>query len=357
MIRDSVRRLRALAVCGTLLAVAAACTPPPPASSGDPSLRPVDPNLTDPALPSEPLAPNISLPPAAPARDRLVVLFNGTAGVPSSMSRVAKVLAADGYHVIGLRYDSSLGTLDACPNATTYGVDCHRQLRGEVVFGAGVESAPGGPSYDHPAATVTASTSVMNRLLAYVEYLGITRPDEGWDRYRQLSVPEAGGTAECAVVQANYSRCDLHWDRVVGIGFSQGAGVALFLGQQFALDRVGMLSGSFDAFGTAGSYVPAPWLSDPFATDTADIVMFSHPADAHYGRQVAVATAVGLPGPPVNVLTNARPYGHARRLVTDVLPNCLVTDMSTWAHSSTVEGSCTPPGIHAAAWRYLASGS
>jgi hypothetical protein len=333
------------------LATLSACAPPPSGAVASASLRPVDPNLTDPALPSEPSATNVSLPPAAGSavKNRLVVMLHGTASVPASTSRVVRALAADGYHVIGLRYEAAVGTLEACPpNAAAADIECHRRFRSETVFGAGL--APTGPGYDHPSINVTASTSLTSRLLAYVEYLGGVHPTEDW---RQFQLRDTEG--DCSSTNASYGWCNLQWGSIVSMGHSHGAGVALYLGKFFELDRVGMLSGGYDAFGQTGSFIPAPWLSEPFATPRSEIAQFVHAQDSNVNRQRAVGDAVGLNDAEVNVTTTARPYNGSRRLITTVQPECSTNP--TWAHSSTIEGSCTPAGVHVEAWKYLASGS
>jgi hypothetical protein len=339
------------ALTALALATLSACAPAPIGGITSSNLRPVDPKLTDPALPSEPSAPNVSLPPAAGSaiKNRLVVMLHGTASVPTSTTRVIRALAADGYHVIGLRYEATVGTLDACPpNSAAADLECHRRFRSETVFGAGL--APSAPGYDHPSISVTASTSLVSRLLAYVEYLGGVHPAEDWRQYQRRSA-----VGDCTSVNLIYDQCDLRWSSIVAMGHSNGAGVALYLGKSFKLDRVAMLSGSYDAFGQNGSFIPAPWLSEPFATPRSDIAQFVHNLDSNVSRQRAVGDAVGLNDAEVNVATTARPYNGSRRLVTTVQPECSTNP--TWAHSATIEGSCTPAGVHVEAWKYLASGS
>lgn len=345
--------LRAVvAIALSLVVLAGACQPDPVGSGSSPRLDNIDPNLTDPDIPSDTARPQFSIRPSTSPRNRLAVLFNGTGGSPSSLTTLARSLAADGYHVIGLRYESSLGTLDACPpTSVVLDPDCHRRLRSEVVYGQNVPPTPNDPGQNHPMASVTAATSVMNRLLAFVQYLKATFPEAGWGQYQVLD-----GAAACGRTNTVYGQCDLDWDQIVTMGFSQGAGVALYLGKHRELDRIGLLSGPFDAFGSSPNYVPAGWLGEPFATDNDDIAALLHPEDAHVGRQRAALTALGLTEAEVDVTLVDPPYWNSRRLVTTAEPQCPFPD-PLWAHNATVGGGCTQTGLHADAWRYLVGGS
>jgi hypothetical protein len=342
----------AAAMAAVAVAVLSGCAPPP-TGGPVPVLIEVNPNLVDPGLPSDPSAPNFSAAPLSTvaARNRLVVLFNGTDSIPRTMGAVARALASDGYHVIGLRYDVALGMMNACPPNSTPPTDpqCHRWLRSEVLWGSGVAPGDGSAGFDHPMVNVTATTSVMNRLLAYVDYLASVRQAEGWSQFQQRS----GGV--CAATHPIYGDCDLNWGSMVAIGHGQGAGMALYLGKFHALDRVGMLSGSHDSFGIVGSYQPAAWLSEPTATPTSRLAHFLHGEDPNLLRQRAVATAIGSTDPEVDTGQVARPYANSRRLLTIVQPTCLTNP--DWAYGATIEGICSPKDVHVNVWRYLAGGS
>src|SRR5690606_30886884 len=97
---------------------------------------------------------------------------------------------------------------------------------------------PDGYAADHPAVNVTPANSVVNRLIKLVGHLTVRFPLADWSQFEDLS----GG--EC-VESPQYGGCELDWTKVVALGHSQGAGVALYLGKQFPLARVGMLSGAY----------------------------------------------------------------------------------------------------------------
>ncbi len=345
-------RVTAVAAAALAMLVLTGCPPQPPSSGSDPSLNMIDPYETDPTLPSEPDAAQFSIRPSGAPRQRLVVMFNGTGSVPTSMSRVGKSLAAQGFHVIGLRYQSNVGTLEACPNSMLLiDPECHRRLRSEVVFGANVPGSLSEVGYDHLALNVDERTAVMNRLLAYVQHLALTRPGEGWGDYLMT---DSQGT--CVQVDPVNGRCHLVWGNVVALGYSQGAGVALYLAKYVPLNRLAMISGPFDAFFVSGgTYVPAPWLSDPFVTDRSAMGVLIHAEESHAARERTAVSALGLNDLEVDVTTTDPPYWGSRRLVTTEQPTCTFPPPD-WAHTAAVGNSCTPQEHHIPAWTYLAGG-
>ena len=352
MARSTISRAFGAVVLAAVAVLATACPPQPTAGGGGGNgYVDVPPNSTDPSISGDPLYPNFAIPPSGTPRGKLVVLFNGTGAGPNALAGMGNALASDGYHVIGLRYVSGVGTQSACPDsAITTDPDCHRNFRAEVVFGAGVPDAAGFTA-DHPAVNVTASNSVVNRLIKLVAHLDATFPLAGWSQYQD----EVDG--DCVVVSPQYGGCELDWTKVVALGHSQGAGVALYLGKQFPLSRVGMLSGSYDAFYDSGTstYTVAPWVTEGgFATPTSSIATFSHLSDYGIGIQRAVADALGLAGVETNVTTTARPFGGTSRLVTTATPACILD--SNGPHNATATDGCSPVNVHPHAWRYLAGG-
>ncbi len=351
MARQKYSRGAVALVLAAVALLATACPPQPgPGGEGGFGYAEIPPNSTDPSISGDPLYPNFAIPAAGTPRNRLVVLFNGTGAGPSALAGMGNKLAADGYHVIGLRYASGVGTQSACPDsAVSTWADCHREFRSEVVFGSGVGD-PDGYAADHPSVSVTPSNSVVNRLIKLVDHLVERFPLDDWTQFQDRS----GG--DC-IESPQYGGCELDWTKVVAMGHSQGAGVALYLGKQFPLARVAMLSGAYDAFYLGSSaYSVAPWVTEgDFATPTSSIATFSHLNDYGLGIQRAVADALGLAGPEQNVITTARPYGGTNRIVTTAQPSCLLDNNGP--HNATATDGCSPPGAHSNAWRYLAGGA
>lgn len=304
--------------------------------------------MTDPAIRSDPTNPSFSIRAGGEPRGELVVLFNGTGAGPAALTKLGKNLSAAGFHVIGLRYDSATGTRSACPDSVAVtDPDCHRAFRSEVVFGAGVVD-PRGEAHDHASLDVTAANSVMNRLIKQVDHLQQRNPLDGWGAFQ---VSEGG---VCTQPHPVHGGCELEWDRIVVMGHSQGAGVALYLSQFFPVARVGMLSGPADVFSTPDGKVVAPWIADGVsATAPEDVATVSHVADPAIWDHRAAAEALDLPGPEVSTTLFARPYLWSRQLTTALTPACPL--LSGQAHNATATDLCAPTAMRPV-WEYLATG-
>jgi pimeloyl-ACP methyl ester carboxylesterase len=330
--------------------IAAACAQPPSGGTGgllNATTWSTNPKDTDPQISSDATFTNLAYAPVGPARGRLAVVLHGTGSSPQAYTELAGALRGSGFHVIVLRYSAALGTQGACPDANAAtDPDCFRVFRSETVFGANVAD-PTGHAYDQPLAAISQSNSVMNRLLKYVEYLRTVTPSAGWDQFQQRS-----GTT-CTQPNTTYGACNLKWDKVVGVGHSQGAGVALYLAKFFPLDRVAMLSGSFDAFDLGdGSFTVAPWITEGgLAVPASRIGTLTHYSDYGLGRIRAVEDALGVPGPEVSA-SSPPPFDGSRRLMTNVASTCPWD--SAPGHNSTAVDLCVPDYAYSSAWTYLA---
>jgi hypothetical protein len=330
-----------------VMAVATACPPPP--TSGTTSWV-VDPASTDSQIASDTQSPHLAFAPTSVAVGRLVVVLGGTGATTANYSELTRAMRAAGHHVIVLRYSNNRGTASACPDSgALVAPDSFRTFRSEVVFGASVPD-PFGQAYDHPTASVSASSSVMNRLLKLLDRLAVIAPTAGWERFQLAS----GGA--CDQADPTYGACAIDWSTVTVVGHSQGAGVGLYLSKFFPLHRLVMLSGSVDAHRLEdGSFVPASWITEaPLAIAPSQVSTFMHTSDQSLGRLRAVADAVGVPGSEVNVASSAPPYGGSRRLVTSVPATCPFD--SSQSHNSTAVDFCTPDGAYVAAWTTMATG-
>lgn len=340
---------RVVAVLAAVLvaATAVACTPTPGGPGGPTTSWEVDPQDTDAALTSDTLAPNLAYLPTAPAVGRLTVILAGTSAGTRNFAELTGVLRNAGHHVVVLRYSNGLGTPAACPDAVaTTEPDCFRAFRSEITFGGSVAD-PDGQAYDHPVASVDAAASVVNRLLKLLDHLHSIAPTSGWDQFQQRSA------GVCDQLEPTYGACDADWSRITAVGHSQGAGVALYLGKFFALERVVMLSGSFDAFHLGGGdYVAASWVDEaPLEVPAAAVATFFHTSDPDLGRMRAVADAVGVPGTEVSVSSSAPPYGGSQRLITSTGSTCPWDPSGN--HNSTAVDICTPDLAYADAWASL----
>lgn len=345
------RTSRVVAIAAAIVAavgLAAACTPSTPTVTR--TWVEFSPSEVDPAIDFGPDARSIAGTPTTTPKNRLVVLFSGSGAGPKSMGNLATELQKAGYHVLGVHYDSDLPTLDACPDSQqSVDPDCHRSFRGEVVFGEGVPD-PAGNSYDHPGVQVPPANAAMHGLLHQVEYAVDRFPLDDFAQFQQ----QTGGV--CDVENTTYGACELQWDKVSLMGFSQGGGVALYLSKFRDVARVGMLSAAFDAYAPSSAPTAAPWVAEGgFATPSADIAHLSHVGDFNIFRQRAVADALGLPGAEANIRLEPAPYGGTNRLISDYIPACTPND-SLNKHNSTGGNSCSDVNAYRPAWLYLAEG-
>ena len=334
----------------------AACTTSPSSGSGSgtggPGQRAVDPRLTDPSLPTEMLFTNIAQAPSGTLRNKLVLVYHGTSANPQAHTELVSALATDGYHVAAVRYNAVLSATGGCPDVTQDDdPDCHQALRAETVFGQGVADPEGQP-FDHPLLNITRTNSAMNRTLKLVNYLAATYPAEGWGQYLQRN---AGGA--CTSFNATYGTCNLQWSKVVLMGHSQGGSVALYTSSFFPVDRVGMLSGAYDAWDNGdGTLTTASWVSARKAKiPVSRVTEFVHTRDVGLARIRAVERTLGVPGTETNVLSSARPWGGTHRLITTITPSCPLD--ASQAHNATAQDLCAPDGQFVPVWRYVAGGA
>lgn len=336
-------RVAGALVAALILSLVAACTPPTTGGPGSTSWT-VDPVVADPATSPDAQNPNRLYLPTSAARGALAVVLHGTGAGTTGYNEITSALRSDGYHVIVLRYSAALGTLGACPDpgAQTF-PDCHRVFRSETVFGSNVAD-PDGQDFDHPVASIPAADSVMNRLMKLVDHMTTLAPDAGWDQFQARS-----GTG-CSDFNSTYGVCELDWSKVAVLGHSQGAGVALYMARFVQLRAAGLLSGSYDAYQDGPTATAAPWTTEAgFATPDSSIRVLRHSADSGTARIIAVADAVGVPGP--EVAAESPPFAGNRLLAT-------TASTCPWdsapGHNSTALDLCAPDGAYRDAWRELA---
>ncbi len=346
-----IRAAVAAASIAAFVAVAAACGPPPTGGAGTGATTSVEPSATDPAITADLINQNFASIPSGVAAGKLAVVLPGTSASTLGYSEMTRALRNRGYHVIVLRYASAVATYSACPDgAAATAPDCFRSFRSEVTFGSGVAD-PSGHAFDNPVANVSRSNSVVNRLTKLVDRLVAIAPGNGWGQFQHR-----GPSGACLQVDATYGGCSIDWTKVAAVGHSQGAGVALYLAKFFPLDRVVMLSGSFDAYDLGGgNYTVAPWITEaPLAVPVSRIGVMLHTSDPSVGRIRAVADGVGVVGPETDVGSSSSPFGGSRWLATSQTPTCALD--SAPSHNSTAVDGCVPDGAYDDAWTYLVAG-
>ena len=347
-VRLQASRAMLAALIVAVAALGAACQPGTPSATA--TSWSIDPQSTDDQLATDLISPNLAHLPTSAALGRLAVILPGTSAGTANFGELTSTMRQAGYHVIVLRYSNALGTSAACPDAGALtDPDCFRSFRSEVTFGAGIQDPEGG-THDHPIATVSVSSSVLNRLMKLLDRLHVIAPAAGWDQFQQRT----GGA--CDVVDPTYGGCALNWGSVTVIGHSQGSGVGLYLAKFFPIERLVMLSGSYDAYSLGGgSFLPASWITEaPLAIAPSSVHTFFHTSDQNLLRIRAVADAVGVPGVEVSVTGAPPPYGGTNRLVTSVAATCPWD--SSASHNSTAVDICTPDLAYVDAWTTLATG-
>jgi hypothetical protein len=220
-----VRRAGLIGLLTALAASAAAAAP-------DVTALQVQPSALDTAVKAFD-EPSVVLSPAgASAQTPLVLFLSGTGGKPANTLPLLKVIAGQGYRVIGLEYDDEPAVAQVCPRDPDPG--CSEAFRRMRIYGQAAASPVSNP----------VAESIEARLTALLRSLDRTRPSEGWGAYLKDNRPD--------------------WSRMVVSGLSQGAGMAALIAKDHEVLRVVLFSSPWDWTGPARA--PAPWLSKPSAT-------------------------------------------------------------------------------------------
>jgi hypothetical protein len=162
----------------------------------------------------------------------LVLFMPGTGGKPSNSMRLLRVVAEQGYRVIGLEYNDDPAVVQVCPRNPDPA--CSSEFRQHRTFGGNGRS---------PVENTQAET-IVNRLVKLLSYLQERDPARHWDGYLLDGEP--------------------NWNRIVVSGLSQGAGMAAFIAKRKLVARVVLFSSPWDYL--RSSQQPAPWLREPSAT-------------------------------------------------------------------------------------------
>jgi hypothetical protein len=162
---------------------------------------------------------------------QLVVFMPGTDGKLRNTMGLLRVVASQGYRVIGLEYNDSPAVIQVCPRKPP---SCSSDFRRKRIFGDGISSV-----VDN-----TAAESIVNRLAKLLRYLDQTHPRESWSDYLHGDTPD--------------------WSRIVVSGLSQGAGMAAYIAQRERVARVVLFSSPWDY--SLDSHSLAPWIGEPSVT-------------------------------------------------------------------------------------------
>ena len=192
----------------------------------------IRPSQADPTLKQFDDVNVVLTPPQAATNAPLALFLPGTHGKPLNALALLKVVAGQGYRVVGLTYDDDPPGTNLCPRNPN--PDCYTKFHAMRVFGRGA-----GPVSNPYNETIEA------RLVNLLHYLDHEHPGDGW---------------------AGYLRPDGHpeWSRILVSGLSQGAGMAAFIAKSQPVYRVVLFSSPWDNIGR--EHRPAPWLFQSSAT-------------------------------------------------------------------------------------------
>lgn len=167
------------------------------------------------------------------AQQELVVFFPGTRGKPERSAQLLRIVASQGYRVIGLTYNDVPAIVQVCPYDPS--PSCSAAVRERRVFGIDATNA----------VENTPAESIVQRLVRLLEYLDQNDPRRQWRSYLSGEEPE--------------------WNRIVVSGLSQGAGMAAYIAKHRSVARVVLFSSPWD-YQRQRSRVLAPWLFELSAT-------------------------------------------------------------------------------------------
>ena len=235
-----------------------------PAAAQSPVERQVVPSRADPGV-KQFDEPSIAIAGPHAADAPLVIFLPGTGGAPARNMALLRVVAGQGFAVIGLEYDDTPAVGQVCPRDPD--PDCASAFRQMRIDGTGASRAVANP----------VAEAIVPRLVAALRALDATAPKEGWAHYL------AGGQPR--------------WDRIIVSGLSQGAGMAAYIAKQHSVRRVILFSSPWDF--TGRDRRPAPWLSRPGATPPERWQAEYHRREANAARIAAAYAALGIP--PANI--------------------------------------------------------
>jgi hypothetical protein len=202
------------------------------ADAGNLTTQEILPSETDPSITrfNEPSV--IVFDEQTPADSPLVVFVPGTGGKPGNVVHMLRIVAGQGYRVIGLEYDDEPAVVQVCPRDPDR--NCSANFRAQRIFGGSGRSPVGN----------TQSETIVNRLVKLLGYLQEHDAARHWDGYLLNGEP--------------------NWSRIVVSGLSQGAGMAAYIAKRKAVARVVLFSSPWDYIGASREL--APWIGEPSAT-------------------------------------------------------------------------------------------
>jgi hypothetical protein len=206
----------------------------------------------------------------------LAIYLPGSGGRPDNVALLLRVIAEQGYRVIGLSYNDLPAVAQLCPADPE--PDCSLKFREVRTFGGA-----GGPVAN------PQNEAVVPRVVALLRYLDKEHPGEGWGDYLDASGQPA-------------------WGRILVSGLSQGAGMAALIAKRYPVYRVVLFSSPWDTWGPDRR--PALWLSARSATPPERWWAERHAKEKTTDLIAAAYRALGIPKEQILVFKGGLPPGR-----------------------------------------------
>lgn len=181
-------------------------------------------------------------------KNKLVITLGGTTSLPSDFNKFQELAQQLGFDVIGLDYPNMVSTL-ACTKEDILDPLCFDKFREELVLG--VEKSH--------LVDVSASQGVHFRIKSLLNWL--VKKDSYWIKYLDNE--------------------QVNWSKVLLVGHSQGAGHAIYFSKIYPLNRVIVLGGPIDSFGSE----PSHWILKPGVTEPKRNFGLLHVKDYLFKKQ------------------------------------------------------------------------
>lgn len=297
----------------------------------------------------------------------LVVFLGGSTSKPGDYTDISDFVAGLGYGVIDLRYPNSevVGTVCAISD------DCFRNIRGETVFGEGQAYAANEPTYDSSLTSVNTANSIINRLVALLDYLsnqsGTPNPSNAY--WAQFLTANSNSPYTGTHIGKAYP----NWSKTVIAGHSQGGGHSAFIGTHLpsgtAVRRVVMLSAPNDHIssnsatwilenqstplnrfwalrndneGSLGSYLSANWATLGSGSSSGSAYSYGGVGGANQSSDTNVDTTIPSGTPHRLVITKpnlAASTNHNSTAANDVLNVYNNNREAAWQYMFTANGT------------------
>jgi hypothetical protein len=243
----------------------------------------------------------------------LFVFLPGTDGSPGNYMRIAGVIGKTGIRVLVLAYQNNGSAQSICTGSNADA--CFTNFRRDRVSGSAASDYVN-----------TASDGIENRVLKALQKLG-------WSQF--------------------YSGSTILWGKIIIGGFSQGAGLAAWIGKHHSVARVCQISGPWDHTKSPAGPESASWLSETTVTNAALFYGFTHQNDLMVNGVNYLDgnwSRLGMPGTPEfysSSMTGQKLYSNDSTTGCRANPHgCSVMDAVT---------PLSPDGSpkFAAVWRYV----